>query len=477
MDKNKLKDLTFIGICEDNQDPGRHGRIKVRVASVYDNIPTSDLPWARPFKDLNGNVFNVPDIGKVVSVIFENGDIHIPEYIYADHYNINLETKLKNLSDSNYITMRALMFDNKTQIYSNDDEGLKLDYEFNNINITGSGIDVSLKDNYSTLKLGDASATQQALLGTNFLNWFDTLVSNLLGNSGGPYLGNLGSPVVPNPDLINCLNQYQQLRDPKFLSNNIYLNDNYKINTVLKNKADRVNINQIGDTVTSNTTVVGSSAPQQSDFTPAYDANDDANVANDPTVNTNVRSAITNADILSSTTAISNEFANYNISDFAKRLIAVARTQIGVVEVPNNSNSGPDVEKYQATTWLKGTGYAWCAAFICWCFKQASSGVNYSFKLPQTAGAFDYENWARNNASNGVTILKPPFNNILPGDIIIFNFSHIGLANGALIGNSVATIEGNTSPTNGSIQSQRSGGGVWNKSRKSSLIRTVIRIS
>jgi Type VI secretion system/phage-baseplate injector OB domain/CHAP domain len=476
MDRNKLRDTVFIGVVEDNQDPGRHGRVKVRVASVYDDIPTSDIPWARPWKDLNGNQFNVPEVGKVVSVVFDDGDIYTPEYIYAQHYNINLETKLSKLSDSTYTSMKGLMFDHKTQIFSNDDDGLVIDYKYNNINIKESTIDVTLKDNYSKLSLGDPNANQQAILGTNFLDWFDTLIDNLLGSKGGPYLGNLGAQVIANPDLIDCLNQYKKLRDPKFLSNNVYIAENYKINSVLNNKDKRINIPQKGDNITTNISTVGATM-ETGDFTPAYDPNNDANVANDPTYNPNVRSAVTSQEALKTISTISSEFPNANASDFAKRLVSVARTQVGVVEVPKDSNTGPEVKMYQSATGLKGTGFAWCAAFVCWCFKEASNGAQYNFKLPTTAGAFDYENWARNNSSKGVTILKPPFTNIIPGDILIFNFSHIGLSNGVLKNGKIDTIEGNTSAGSGNIQSQREGGGVWKKNRNISLIKTVIRVA
>jgi hypothetical protein len=88
------------------------------------------------------------------------------------------------------------MFDHKTQIYSNDDEGLKLDYKFNNINLKTNSININLKDNFSKLNLGTETSNQQVILGNHFLNWFDEFVDNLLGVNGGPYNGNLGAPVV-----------------------------------------------------------------------------------------------------------------------------------------------------------------------------------------------------------------------------------------------------------------------------------------
>lgn len=43
--------------------------------------------------------------------------------------------------------------------------------------------------------------------------WFDTFVENLMGNNGGPYMGNLGAPVTPNPKLVSVLNEYLKKRE------------------------------------------------------------------------------------------------------------------------------------------------------------------------------------------------------------------------------------------------------------------------
>ena len=240
--QEELKDRTFIGIVEDNEDPKKIGRCRVRVLDVFDEIPADQLPWSSPWKDLNGNTFNIPDKGKVVIVVFEDGNPYSPEYIYAEHYNINLKTKLTDLSGADYTSMKSLIFDHKTQIYVNDKEGLKFDYKFNNINIKDTEINLNLKDNFSKVNIGTAIASQRAILGDHFLNWFDTFVENLLGAKSGPYLGNLGAPVVANPEMINCLLQYKALKEPKFLSHHINLVDNESVE-----KLDRVCNAQIGD--------------------------------------------------------------------------------------------------------------------------------------------------------------------------------------------------------------------------------------
>jgi hypothetical protein len=230
---------TYIGIVEDNEDPKKLSRVRVRVLDVFDEIPTGDIPWASPWKDLNGNSVNIPEKGKVLTIIFDQGNIYKPEYIYAEHFNINLEKKLQTLSNKDYTSMKALLFDHKTQIYSNDSEGLKLDYKFNNLNITDSSIDINLKDNKNVVNIGSSIAGQQAILGNHFLNWFDEFLQVLLAS---PYLTPSGTPVTALPPLIATINKFKSLKDPKFLSHHINLVDN---NYVIKQ--DRISDGQVGD--------------------------------------------------------------------------------------------------------------------------------------------------------------------------------------------------------------------------------------
>tara|TARA_R110000772_G_scaffold2410_1_gene8296 strand:+ start:22714 stop:24162 length:1449 start_codon:yes stop_codon:yes gene_type:complete len=232
IDLNKV----FLGIVEDNNDPDRENKCRIRVINLFDGLPVEDLPWASPWKDTNGMTSNLPDNGKIVSVEFENGDIYTPIYRYAEHYNVNLETKLKDMSDDDYLSMKSLLFDHKTQVYTNESEGLKLDHKFNLINIINSGINLNLKDNHGLVNIGTENADQKAILGDNFLNWFDEFVSHLLGEKGGPYYGNLYAPIIPNPGLAEHLAQYKILKDPKFLSHNVRFNDNGYID-----KLDRLN--------------------------------------------------------------------------------------------------------------------------------------------------------------------------------------------------------------------------------------------
>ena len=162
-----------------------------------------------------------------------------------------------------------------------------------------------------------------------------------------------------------------------------------------------------------------------------------------------------------------------NGKDIPEKMVALAREEIGVSEVDGTS-CGPRVDEYKGATWLDADkGWPWCAAFICWLVREAIEGEEIKFKRPRTAGAWDFENWAKQQVANGIDLRKPTNEDIKAGDIVVFSFSHIGLAVKDIDSSGyVVTIEGNT---NGA--GSREGGSVLEKKRHVSKIRSRIRIS
>ena len=162
-----------------------------------------------------------------------------------------------------------------------------------------------------------------------------------------------------------------------------------------------------------------------------------------------------------------------NGKDIPEKMVALAREEIGVSEV-DGTNCGPRVDEYKGATWLDADkGWPWCAAFICWLVREAIEGEEIKFKRPRTAGAWDFENWAKQQVANGIDLRKPTNEDIKAGDIVVFSFSHIGLAVKEIDSSGyVVTIEGNT---NGA--GSREGGSVLEKKRHVSKIRSRIRIS
>ena len=163
------------------------------------------------------------------------------------------------------------------------------------------------------------------------------------------------------------------------------------------------------------------------------------------------------------------------MSAFTEALIHLATAELGVSEV-NHTNCGPRVNTYKAATDLPSDqSWPWCAAFICWLVREAMQATGIpetpGFKRPRTASAFDFINWSLAQDDTTRTIRNLSFaETILPGDIIVFQFSHIGLATGPLDGSTFPTIEGNTDGGG-----SREGGAVMRKLRRADQVRAIIR--
>lgn len=220
-DKEPLKGKIYLGLVEDNVDPKRIGRLKIRVQSLMEDIEVSDLPWAHPFKDISGKSFSVPGIGKIVNIIFTQENMYSIEYIYSEKYNINLSDKLSSLSDAEYKNFVALLFDHRSQVYSDDSE-LRLDYMFNNIKIKEDSINIHLKDNDQELRLGHDFASQSAVLGDHFLTWLDGFMNTMLMPTS--MVGNLSAPIL-KPQIDASIAKYFALRKT-FLSQHVKIVDN-----------------------------------------------------------------------------------------------------------------------------------------------------------------------------------------------------------------------------------------------------------
>jgi len=167
--------------------------------------------------------------------------------------------------------------------------------------------------------------------------------------------------------------------------------------------------------------------------------------------------------------------ARWNLAkrmNFAQHLVRIAKKEVGVVEGKSN-NTGKDVEKYQKATWLTPGPWPWCAAFVCWCYQQALNAHPIAaVNRPQTAAAWDFERWAKTQKKCHLN--KPPVT-VLAGDIVVFTFSHIGIAVANEKNGEVITVEGNTN-----VKGTRDGAGklidgVYRKTRAKSKIRSTIR--
>lgn len=247
--EQKLINSVFLGIIEDNNDPDKKQRCRIRIPYLHGlktDIPTESLPWAQPTRDNNGLSFQVPDLNKVVNVRFDSANLYFPIYDNAQHLNINLQKKIESYKDDDYTNFYAICYNHNTQIFVDNKDGLFIQHKEQRINLHEGGIMLDLEDNNSKLVIGDENADQEAVLGTHFFAFMDKLMQTLLN----AYIGNLGSPCIANPDLLLRFNEYQALRKT-FLSKHVYIVDN---NSIQSNKIKTEP--QIGDKFTYNTKTV-----------------------------------------------------------------------------------------------------------------------------------------------------------------------------------------------------------------------------
>jgi len=157
-----------------------------------------------------------------------------------------------------------------------------------------------------------------------------------------------------------------------------------------------------------------------------------------------------------------------------QKIVEIARAEIGVTESPRNSNRGERIDEYKAATWLDAKqAWPWCAAFVCWALRKTGIKETATFKLPRTASAWDFINWSLEQDKTTSTLRSPKAKDIAAGDIIVFTFSHIGIAtSGANNHGDFYAVEGNT---NGA--GSREGDGVYLKSRDISQVKARIRIN
>lgn len=137
-------------------------------------------------------------------------------------------------------------------------------------------------------------------------------------------------------------------------------------------------------------------------------------------------------------------------SNFLKKVLEIAVSQIGVLEKPLGSNRGKEVEEYLGSVGLGG-GYPWCMAFVYWCFEQAAQKLKINNPAVKTGGVLNH--WVEAGRRNLPRIpMEQARNNpalVVPGMIFIIDTGDPGGAGHTgfvemVEGGMLTTIEGNT---------------------------------
>jgi signal peptidase I len=115
-----------------------------------------------------------------------------------------------------------------------------------------------------------------------------------------------------------------------------------------------------------------------------------------------------------------------------ERLIETARGQVGTARRPVNK------VKYNESYYgrpVSGEEFKWCVVFLWWCMQKCQIPMSI---FPKSASVFAVRDWfkERDRFLGAGTMPKK-------GDLVIFEYSHIGLVAQLLPDNQILTIEGN----------------------------------
>ncbi|HEX7288246.1 MAG TPA: peptidoglycan-binding protein [Candidatus Angelobacter sp.] len=152
-------------------------------------------------------------------------------------------------------------------------------------------------------------------------------------------------------------------------------------------------------------------------------------------------------------------------TNLQQKVLDFASTQLQVREQPPGSNRGPEVDEYLRSVGIDpATGsFAWCAAFVYFCFQQASTGLGVKNPAIKDAGVLD--SWrlagikgvhriAASEAADTPSLVKP-------GMVFVIDsgggHGHMGLIK-QVDGDVLTTIEGNTN-----LGGSREGIGVFER--------------
>jgi len=155
-------------------------------------------------------------------------------------------------------------------------------------------------------------------------------------------------------------------------------------------------------------------------------------------------------------------------SPLLRTALEIAASQVGKMEVPPGSNRGPDVDRYLVAVGLDPSkdSYAWCAAFLYWCFREAAKKTGVKNPIARTPGVLDHWTKAGEAGAARITAAKAHMHEDLvrPGHIFVMDTGggtgHSGLIEEVSAGKLV-TIEGNTNDAG-----DRNGIGVFRRTRR-----------
>lgn len=154
---------TFQGVVTGEivsiDDPTFHGRVKIRIPGINDNVEVEKLPWATyggssVFSGDGGGSISIPRVGTKVRVEFKKDDMNSMEWYATNRIDQALAEELAQ----DYEGAHALLYDSASDlsIMFTNSTGLRLYYKKSFVQIS--------PDNNITIHYGDESSGVQIQL-------------------------------------------------------------------------------------------------------------------------------------------------------------------------------------------------------------------------------------------------------------------------------------------------------------------------
>ncbi len=153
----------YIGKVIYNEDPTFSGRCKVRVFSLFEELPEQNIPWFIPanfsiFSGNGGGSISVPKVGDIVKVTFTNDDYYSGEYSAIQNIDPDLINEIKD----DYLDTHVLLYDSEKDliVIYQPKTGLKMYLNGSVIVIDADGtIQMKHKNNVNVIEITDNAIT------------------------------------------------------------------------------------------------------------------------------------------------------------------------------------------------------------------------------------------------------------------------------------------------------------------------------
>ena len=213
--KNEPDNSKWTGIVINNNDPDKLGRCQVKIYGYYDNLATTNIPWAIPdIKSMVGTKGNfvVPELNTIVRGYFDNGDDSKPVY-ESVAFNASYSERTAGMKNWQYRTddyphtMVLFQTDQNDFLVMNRKTG-EISFNHHTGTVTKIDSDGNISIGTSIYTNGGANLTVNVSGNVNINSYGDTNISamknvSVRSRTGQITLGNNPAKQLVN-NLTNC---------------------------------------------------------------------------------------------------------------------------------------------------------------------------------------------------------------------------------------------------------------------------------